>query len=239
MRKHNWSDCFKHIKMSDYYSKKLSSDRLKRCYDIAPPRTKQYLSAEIEYVLNNISKSDSVLELGCGYGRVLEQLIQNSSIVIGIDISLDSLILAKQYISLNPKLQSIQANAIHLPFSDESFDKVICIQNGISAFKVDPVELIQESIRVTKVGGVCLFSSYSEKFWTYRVTWFQLQADAGLIGEIDRSQTVDGVIVCKDGFKATTFTSNDFQNIIDHLGVDATMFEVDESSIFCRIEKNE
>jgi len=215
----------------------LSSDSLKRCYDIAPPRVQQYLSAEINYVLDQINDSDSILELGCGFGRVLKKLLPKSSKIVGIDTSSDSLKLAIEYTSMNPKLQLIQANAKCLPCREGTFDKVVCIQNGISAFKIDPIELIQESIRVTKVGGVCLFSSYSEKFWSDRLQWFQLQANAGLIGEIDMSQTVDGVIICKDGFRATTFTTRDFQKIAEHLELDATMIEVDKSSIFCKIKK--
>ena len=127
--------------MSDYYSNKLSSDLLKRCYDIAPPRVRQYLSTEINFVLGHIKNSESVLELGCGYGRVLRELVQNSSEIIGIDISLDSLMLAKEYTSSPTNLHLIQANARRLPFSECIFDKVVCIQNGVSAFKIDPVEL--------------------------------------------------------------------------------------------------
>ena len=223
--------------MSEYYSQKLSSDRLKRCYDIAPPRVNQYLSAEIDYVLGHIEKSDSVLELGCGYGRVLDKLILNSSKTIGIDISQDNLILAKEFVSTHGTPYLIQANAKHLPFLDGTFDIVVCIQNGISAFKIDPVELVQESVRVTKIGGFCLFSSYSETFWSERLKWFQLQADASLIGEIDVSQTKDGVIICKDGFKATTFTPDHFQNIIEKLDLEAQITEIDKSSVFCKIKK--
>lgn len=221
--------------MNAYYSDKLASNNLKRCYDIAPPRVEEYLKSEMEYVLEHIRSSDCTLELGCGYGRVLKKLLPFSSNVLGIDISYESLELASEFIENTSKCHLIQANAEKLPFPDNSIDKVVCIQNGISAFKIDPEQLVQESIRVTKEGGVCLFSSYSPKFWTHRLDWFQLQADAGLIGEIDQDQTKDGIIYCKDGFKATTFTSDDFQNIVSRLDIEATIIEVDASSIFCKI----
>lgn len=60
--------------MHSYYAEKLSAERLRACYDLAPPRTKAYLQAEIEFVLQKMSSSMAVLELGCGYGRVLLQL---------------------------------------------------------------------------------------------------------------------------------------------------------------------
>ncbi len=221
--------------MNDYYSERLSSNNLKKCYDIAPPRVKQYLRAEVEYVREQLQKTDSVLELGCGYGRVLKQLLPYSSSVIGIDTSIESLIIVKDYVDQNYRCYLFQANAESLPLQDGSIDKVVCIQNGLSAFKVDPIELLKESIRITKKGGLCLFSSYSDKFWKHRIDWFKLQEEAGLIGEIDWNRTSDGVISCRDGFLATTFTQNDFQNLISQLELNASVIEVDESSIFCKI----
>jgi len=223
------------LKMSEYYSKNLSSNLLKQCYEIAPKRVQQYLISETNYVVEFIDDSDSVLELGCGYGRVLKILSPHSSEVIGIDTSRESLELAFEYTKNNPRCHLLQASAEMLPFLENSIDKVVCIQNGISAFKVDPKELIQESIRVTKTGGVCIFSSYSPKFWKHRLDWFQMQADADLIGEIDFEKTKDGIIVCKDGFKATTYTSDDFDYLVRQLDVDAQIIEIDESSVFCII----
>ena len=65
------------------------------------------------------------------------------------------------------------------------FDAVVCLQNGISAFHVDPERLIGESLRVTKPGGTVFLSSYSDRFWAYRLAWFKLQEAEGLVGEID------------------------------------------------------
>lgn len=223
------------LDMSEYYSKKLSSNLLKRCYDIAPKRVQQYFESETNFVLEHISNSDLVLELGCGYGRVLKKLIPNSSQVIGIDISRDSLDFGMKFTEYHPRCHLIQSNAEKLPFPDNSIDRVVCIQNGISAFKIEPIELIQESIRVTKDGGICLFSSYSDKFWGHRLEWFKLQADAGLIGEIDWDLTSDGIISCKDGFSAITFRSEDFTDMTTQLGLNSRVVEVDNSSLFCVI----
>jgi 2-polyprenyl-6-hydroxyphenyl methylase/3-demethylubiquinone-9 3-methyltransferase len=40
--------------------------------------------------------------------------------------------------------------------------------------------------------------------------WFELQSEVGLLGEIDYEKTKEGVIVCKDGFTATTVGPEDF-----------------------------
>ncbi|MCU0646032.1 MAG: class I SAM-dependent methyltransferase, partial [bacterium] len=83
--------------------------------------------------------------------------------------------------------------------------------------------------------GIVLFSSYSEKFWEDRLNWFRLQAEHGLVGEIDEEQTGNGVIVCKDGFRATQFGASDFLNLTSDLGVETIIKEVDRSSVFCEI----
>jgi hypothetical protein len=49
-----------------------------------------------------------------------------------------------------------------------------------------------------------LFSSYSPRFWDPRLEGCRIQAEHGVVGEIDEDATGNGVIVCKDGFTAAT-----------------------------------
>ncbi|MEW5925544.1 MAG: class I SAM-dependent methyltransferase, partial [Candidatus Zixiibacteriota bacterium] len=81
---------------------------------------------------------------------------------------------------------------------------------------------------------------YSDKFWEDRLEWFRAQADEGLLGDIDDEKTGNGVIVCKDGFRATTISREDFTGLTQKAGVSSEIREVDNSSIFCEIivEKN-
>lgn len=221
------------VNTKNYYQEKLAARQLVKCYQIAPPRVQQYLAAEISYVTKKIGPGDKVLDLGCGFGRVMPELAQKAAAVVGIDNSGASLILAQEKIRCIPNCSLVQADALQLSFKNHSFDVVICIQNGISAFHVNQKQLIAESLRVTKNEGIVLFSSYSDKFWKHRLEWFQLQADAKLLGEIDYEKTRDGVIICKDGFAATTVSPGQFLSITSELGVAASIVEVDESSIFC------
>ncbi|NIS63012.1 MAG: class I SAM-dependent methyltransferase, partial [Proteobacteria bacterium] len=96
-------------------------------------------------------------------------------------------------------------------------------------------KLITEAMRVTRSGKKVLFSSYSERFWEHRIEWFRIQSDHGLIGEIDYDATGDGVIVCKDGFRASTVDPDDFISLTSGFGIVPTITEVDDSSIFCEI----
>ena len=220
--------------MSDYYSSKLSAKRLEQAYDVASPRVKQYLNAELNHVLGKIRHDDIVLELGCGYGRVLSNLVGKDSEVVGVDVSSSSLNLAREKLGRTHN-DLLRMDAASLGFRDRSFDRVICIQNGISAFHVDQLTLVTETVRVTKPGGIALFSSYSDKFWQHRLDWFEAQAKAGLLGEINHEKTGNGIIVCKDGFTASTVRADDFLALTSQLKVDAKIVEVNGSSVFCEI----
>jgi len=90
---------------------------------------------------------------------------------------------------------------------------------------------------VTKDNGIILFSSYSPRVWEARLDWFREQSRFGLIGAIDEKKTLDGAIVCKDGFRATTVSSDQFVELFDEFGLNASITEVDESSIFCKTIK--
>jgi ubiquinone/menaquinone biosynthesis C-methylase UbiE len=224
--------------MADYYDDKLSAERLKQVYEIAPPRVKQYLRAEMEHVLESIKDDDLVLDLGCGYGRALSLFAMKAGLAVGLDTSFASLRKAQIDLAEFSNSMHVCANAAATPFKGDLFDVVACIQNGISAFQLDQRELIRECLRVTKPGGTVLISSYSEKFWESRLEWFRRQVETGLIGEIDEEKTGEGTIVCKDGFRATTVSPERFFELSAGLDAKISVEEIDSSSLFCRVDKN-
>ncbi|UCC12481.1 MAG: class I SAM-dependent methyltransferase [candidate division WOR-3 bacterium] len=208
---------------------------MKQCYDVAPPRVQQYLATEIEHVRLRIKPGDLVLELGCGYGRVLTALAGCAARLVGVDISLSSLHMAQNYLHECDNVFLCLKDAVNMGFKTACFDIVFCIQNGISAFHVDQHALITSAVSVTKPGGTVLFSSYAEEFWQERLDWFRIQSAHDLLGEIDEDKTGDGIIVCKDGFRATTVSRDKFSRLTGHLGKKISIETVDNSSIFCEI----
>ena len=221
--------------MPGYYTEKLAAERLRTCYDLAPPRTRAYLEAEIEFVLRRTMPSMVALELGCGYGRVLERLLHAVHVAFGIDTSLPSLRMALEFMRGKPSLRLACMDAMYMGFRDRIFDLTLCVQNGICAFAVDQQQLFREALRVTRSGGLVLFSSYSAQFWQHRLQWLEIQSAHHLIGEIDHQATGNGVIVCKDGFRATTADRTTFEKLAAGLSVTPRITEADGSSLFCEI----
>jgi len=225
--------------MTGYYDKNLSGQRLRRCYEIAPPHVQRYLDAEIEHVIRRLRPSDTVLELGCGYGRVALRLAEVALRVVGIDTSLESIALARKLAGDDSRCRFQVMDALDLRYPDESFDAVVCVQNGVCAFGVDREKLLREALRVARPGGRVLFSTYAERFWPHRLEWFEAQAEAGLVGEIDYSRSRDGVIVCKDGFRVGRMSREDWKKLCTRVAVEPEITEVDGSSLFCEIVKRD
>jgi SAM-dependent methyltransferase len=223
--------------MEDYYAEHLAAEKLRRCYEIAPPRIRRYLRAELDFALEFIQAGDSVLDLGCGYGRTLPALAARSGEVMAVDNAPASIALARKTIADLANIEVREMDAATLQFAADRFSVVLCLQNGLSAFHRDPGTLLLEALRVCRPGGVALFSTYAERFWPQRLKWFQLQAEAGLLGEIDWQRTGNGFITCKDGFTATTFTPGQFRSLAEGLPATLTLTEVDGSSLFCILRK--
>lgn len=221
--------------MDNYYAEKLNSKKLFQVYDTQIPRVKQYLQAEIDFVKGNLSNTQSVLELGAGYGRIIRELAPYCRSIVGIDISMESVELGKDYLKdyPNASMVAMDVHSIKLP---NPFDVILCLQNGLSAMNANST-VIHKILDKVAPGGTAYFSSYSTRFWDFRLKWFEEQASKGLLGEIDYNETKNGVIVCKGGFRATIHSSEDFEKIGEELGYPYQVLEVDESSVFLIVHK--
>ncbi|MEB3180276.1 MAG: class I SAM-dependent methyltransferase [Nostocaceae cyanobacterium] len=95
----------------------------------------------------------SVLDLGCGTGRLLERLAAEFPELrgTGLDLSPQMLRVARQRNRYHPRLIYIQGNAESLPFAAGQFDAVF---NTISFLHYpQPQQVLSEVARVLKTGG--------------------------------------------------------------------------------------
>lgn len=222
--------------MSNYYAQSLNAMKLLQVYQTKYPRIKRYFDEEINFVRQNLYGNEKVLEIGAGYGRIIKELAPFAASFMGIDISKASVELGRDYIKECPNCNIRVMDVYKLEF-DEEFDVVLCLQNGLSAIKGQPINLIKQCMKVLTSGGKAYFSTYSAKFWNHRLAWFHEQADKGLIGEIDLEKTNDGIIMCKDGFTAITFSEDELKKLGEESGFHYRIEEVDESSLFLILEK--
>jgi phosphatidylethanolamine/phosphatidyl-N-methylethanolamine N-methyltransferase len=97
----------------------------------------------------NIQPQDVVLDMGVGTGASLGYYPPRGRIV-GIDLSGGMLRECRKKMTQQSNTQAVvcQADALHLPFADNSFDHVF-ISHVISVVS-DPVRMLQEAQRVAK-----------------------------------------------------------------------------------------
>jgi phosphatidylethanolamine/phosphatidyl-N-methylethanolamine N-methyltransferase len=109
------------------------------------------ISRAIEHM--NIEGDELVLDMGIGTGASLQYYPKDRGRIIGVDLSGGMLRLARRRIrDLGVTRATIlQANALELPFEDDSFDHIF-ISHVISVVS-DPYRLVREAQRVAKPGA--------------------------------------------------------------------------------------
>lgn len=220
--------------MSNYYADKLNAQNLLRIYETEISEVKQYLDSEINFVKEKLSKVDCVLEMGAGYGRIVRELSPYCNTILGMDISVANVELGREYLKNCANADMVTMDVHDMQF-DTNFDVVLCLQNGLSAMKSNHT-VIKNMVKLVAPGGKLYISSYSAKFWEWRLKWFEEQASKGLLGEIDYEKTGDGIIVCKDGFKAMTHSPEQLEDIGVGIGRPYQIEEVNQSSLFLIVQ---
>jgi len=106
-------------------------------------------------------KYNDILEIACGTGRVTKRL--SSSVkhdtLTATDLNQDMIDIAKGIVA-DQRIKWQQADALALPFNDNSFDLVV-IQFGIMFFP-DREKGLKEAYRVLKPGGKLVFSTWDK-----------------------------------------------------------------------------
>ena len=105
-----------------------------------------------------------VLEVGCGLGTDSRQFAINGASVVGVDLSINSVQLARKHFQVfETRGDFIASDAEHLPFSDGSFDVIYSF--GVLHHTPDTELAIEECYRVLKPGGVFISMLYNRRSW--------------------------------------------------------------------------
>lgn len=122
-----------------------------------------------------LDPGDRVLDLGCGEGRhVISAYLEARVESIGVDLSVSDLQTTRekfqdfeQHDDPERLFALASANALELPFADNSFDKVICSE--VLEHIPDYRGALAEIQRVLKPGG--LFCASVPRRWPEKVCW--------------------------------------------------------------------
>jgi len=103
-----------------------------------------------------------VLEVACGTGIVTQRLLERlpaDSRLVATDLSEPMLGFARAHADPDPRRVWKQADVLALPFSNASFEAVVC-QFGLM-FVTDKVAALREMRRVLGAGGQLLFNTWA------------------------------------------------------------------------------
>ena len=126
-----------------------------------PKSYKKWFEKEKKYLQKIITKDASVLEVGCGNGRSIFDILPKTKNVTGIDHEDKAVVDAKNNFSRYPSIKILKADAAQLPFDNEEFDFVICMTT-FANFADKKFKALEEMRRVLKDSGKIIISVFSE-----------------------------------------------------------------------------
>lgn len=144
-------------------------DALAADYDARWRRYNRAVHAEILRRLPRELKGARVLDIGCGTGEWLEQLLcRHAEIaqVVGIEPSREMLSVACARFAEFPSkvvVELRQENAESMVFSANSFDVVTCL--NVMHYLEKPAQLFESAHRVLDVGGTLVVQDYTRNGW--------------------------------------------------------------------------
>jgi ubiquinone/menaquinone biosynthesis C-methylase UbiE len=113
--------------------------------------SKKKTSAILKRIIPYLTKSDKILDLGCGYGRIAIPLQLQGYNVYGVDISENLLKHAKTQSSYPEKFKL--GSTDNLPYKTNSFDKIICLWSVWNEVLTNHLASLDEMYRVLKKNG--------------------------------------------------------------------------------------
>ena len=128
-----------------------------------PPKSIQnFLDGEIDFIKKYIKPNKVILEVGCGYGRLLEPLSKNAKKIVGIDFSKPLLDRAEENLYKNKNLELLLMDAKCMGFDDKTFDYVLCLDASFGNMPGIELDVLKQMERVCKKGGEVILSVFSD-----------------------------------------------------------------------------
>jgi SAM-dependent methyltransferase len=205
------------------------SDRLRDAYERrgeleyasppGPPLPWDRKFAVFSAALARALPCEALLDAGCGDGRYLAALPSLGEVparAVGTDIA-DSILrtarLATKAAGLDAEL--VRANIESLPFPENSFDVVFCVQ--VIEHLLDPARGVAELARVLRSGGLLILSTDHDRNLVSRVLNMPRVAVVGLLGWRGRRRRV--------AFPHRTFARDEIVALVERAGLSVSRVE--------------
>lgn len=153
-------DLHEHVP-ANWYHQSLKKDILQRFWH----------NTRFREVKKVATSADSVLDVGCADGvfsNIIFRKVQPKKF-IGLDVVKTSIDWAKKHWVKNKKMKFIVGDAHNLPFPNNSFDAVFCLE--ALEHVANPLKVFKEFKRVMKKGGYGVFLVPSDND-LFKIVWW-------------------------------------------------------------------
>ena len=150
--------------------------------------TGRYTARQVRAALD-IQPADTVLELGCGVGRIGRELSEHCSHWTGVDISENMISHARERLSDrgNVSFHHLSRSSLE-PLADESVDKAYSIAVFCHMDKEDLYLYLQDLSRIIRPQGLILVETWN---LCHPVGWRRWEYEPGVWSRADQSQRKD------------------------------------------------
>ena len=137
-----------------------------------PNSYRRWFEEERKYLLKHITKNAKVLEVGCGDGRSIKDILDITTNIVGIDHDEKAVADAKNNFKDYKTIRILKAKAENLPFENKEFDFVICMTT-FANFADSKQKVLSEMKRVLKDDGFIIISVFSEDAFEERMKMYK------------------------------------------------------------------
>ena len=178
---------------------------------------------QIKYFEKYVSKEMKVLDVGCGYGRTLNELYSHGfENLTGIDYSQAMI---NRGLRLYPDLNLIKTDGERIPFPDKEFDAVILLAVLTSSYKdEEQMNIISEISRVLKNNGILYINDYLinhdernlKRYHKYKNKYGKYGVFKLPEGAIFRHHTEEHIMKLTEEFKKLVFEKTIYNTMNGH-----------------------
>jgi len=136
-----------------------------------PNSYRRWFEEEKKYLQKHITKNARVLEVGCGDGRSIKDILDITTDIVGIDHDEKAVADAKNNFKDYKSIKILKANAENLPLENKEFDFVICMTT-FANFADSKQKVLSEMKRVLKDDGFIIISVFSEDAFEERMKMY-------------------------------------------------------------------
>lgn len=198
-----------------------------------PQSYKDLFTSERSYLGEHITENSRVLEVGCGDGRSLIDVLVKTKNIYGVDHDATAVADARKNLSYAPEVSILMGDGRSLPFRDGFFDYVTCMTTPAN-FGDDRSLFYGEMKRVLKNDGEIIMSVFNEDAFEDRMKTY-------LGSDCDIKKTRGTTVIFNESFGANTseqFSREQLEEIFAYEGLKPREIVKAGVGYICRLGKD-